>query len=227
MSDFAGFPRAGLEFLTSLAEHNDKEWFEAHRAAWDEQVIPALSALGAGLKQRLENMLPQLQFVPRAGQSLFRPNRDVRFSRDKRPYETHAAALLWEGADKQLAPSIYLQISPHEVLIRGGLALFEEAQLDRFRKRVLAEETGDALSSILSAAKKEGLKLEGEKTNKPPRGFAADHPRAELSKHKGLTLASTKKGDDWLTTPDLLDAAEETARAYAPLHAWLCAYVAA
>jgi len=226
MSDsFAGIPRAGLEFLSGLAEHNDKEWFEAHRAAWDEQLLPAMTSLCTELHARLAEVLPKLQFVSRVGGSLYRLNRDVRFSRDKRPYETHAAALLWEGADKQTSPGVLLQISPDEVTITGGLAIFEEAQLERYRKRVLAEETGEALSAALALAKKRGLKADGEKLSKPPRGVAPDHPRVELAKHKGLTVGQSLKGGEWLETSELLDKAESAARAYAPLHDWLRAHI--
>ena len=215
------FHAPGLAFLSELAENNDKDWFEAHRAAWDEQLLPAMIALCAELQSRLADVLPRLEFVPRVGGSLYRLNRDIRFSRDKRPYETHAAALLWEGADKQSSPGVYVQISPAEVTLGGGLHVFEEAQLERYRKRVMSEGIGEALSAALASAKKKGLKADGEKIAKPPRGVPADHPRMELSKHKGLVVMQTLKGGDWLEGPELLDKAEAAARAYAPLHDWL------
>ena len=218
---FSGIPRVGLQFLAQLAEHNDKIWFDQHRAVWDELLLPAMIALCADLQARLADVLPKLQFVPRVGGSLYRLNRDIRFSRDKRPYKTHAAALLWEGGEKHASPGVYLQVGPEEVIFGGGLYLFEDAQLERYRKRVLAGETGDALSAALAAAKKRGLKPDGEKLAKPPRGVPADHPRAELSKHKGLIVGQTLRTGPWVETVELLDKAEAAARAYAPLHDWL------
>jgi len=221
IGSFAGIPRAGLEFLAGLAAHNEREWFEAHRAAWDNELLPAMISLCAQLQARVADVLPGLTFVPRVGGSLFRLNRDIRFSRDKKPYDTHAAAVLWEGAEKQSAPGVSLQIGPEQVVFGGGLPVFEEAQLDRFRKRVMQEAAGEMLSEALASAKKRGLLPEGEKLAKPPRGVPVDHPRAELSKHKGLALAQTLPGGAWVQTAELLDKAEAAARAYAPLHVWL------
>ncbi len=90
---FSGFPAGGLEFLRALGEHNDREWFEAHRAVWDEEIIPAMLAWCEELAERLRDVMPRLVFVPRVGGSLYRLNRDIRFSRDKSPYKTHVAAL--------------------------------------------------------------------------------------------------------------------------------------
>ncbi len=218
---FAGIPQRGLAFLAELAEHNEKEWFDAHREAWDNELLPAMTALCGALQARLSDVLPNLTFVPRVGGSLYRLNRDVRFSRDKRPYETHAEVVLWEGADKQSAPSLNLRVAPQEMCFIGGLQLFEEAQLERYRKRVMNEESGDALSAALGAAKKRGLLAEGEKLGKPPRGVPVDHPRVELAKHKGLFVTQTLKGGAWMSSHELLDKAEAAARGYAPLHEWL------
>src|SRR3984893_8994978 len=78
--------------------------------------------------------MPGLVFVPRVGGSLYRLNRDVRFSRGKRPSQTHVAELLWEGGEKHDAPVVYLHVSPEEVIFGGGIYAFEEARLDRWRK---------------------------------------------------------------------------------------------
>ena len=83
------------------------------------------------------------------------------------------------------------------------------------------EAAGERLSEALKEAKKAGLIPDGEKLPKPPRGFSVDHPRAELSKHKGLSISVTKKPAEWVHTAEFLDRAEEAARAYATLHAWL------
>ena len=68
---FEGFPRAGLEFLAELGRHNDRDWFEAHRAAWDEQIVPAMLAWCGALCERLSDVMPRLVFVPRGGGSLY------------------------------------------------------------------------------------------------------------------------------------------------------------
>ena len=218
---FTGFSKASLAFLAGLGDHNDKDWFEAHRAAWDEDLIPAMLALCEELAGRLLPLMPQLSFVPRVGGSLQRLNRDIRFSRDKRPYKTHAAALLWEGAEKHSSPAVYLQIAPGQVVFGGGLYEFEEGQLDRYRKLCAQERAGERLADALAVAKKAGLEVDGPKLGRVPRGTSPEHPRAELLKHKGLYVGRTQKAGAWLHSAEVLDKAEAAAKAYAPLHAWL------
>lgn len=218
---FDGFPKSTLPFFKDLAQHNEKAWFDAHRAAWDEEIAPAMLALCEELSQRLAKAMPRLTFVPRVGGSLYRLNRDTRFSKDKSPYKTHVAALLWEGGEKHASPGVYLHVAPGEVIFGGGLYVFDEAQLDRYRKRVVHERAGEALAAAVKKAEKAGLALGGEKTARPPRGVRPDHPQAELSKHKGLVAAKTLAPGAWLHGPEAADRAEEIARAYLPLHQWL------
>ena len=219
---FAGFPKSGFAFFRELAAHNDRDWFEAHRAAWDEQIVPAMVELCTGLKARTADVLPGLTLVPRVGGSLLRLNRDVRFSKDKSPFKAQAAALLWEGEDKSTSPAFYLQVSPESVVFSGGLWDFEEGQLDRFRKRLMLPVPGGKLDEALAAAAKAGMAPDAhEKLPKPPRGVSPEHARAELSKHKGLVASKSMKPAAWVHTEELLDRAEEAARAYAPLHRWL------
>ena len=165
--------------------------------------------------------MPRLVFVPRVGGSLYRLNRDTRFSRDKRPYKTHVAALLWEGEDKHDAPGVYLHVSPEEVIFGGGLYVFEEGRLDRYRKLLHNPGATERLQQALARAKKAGLKAEGDKLQRVPHGFDPEAPNAELSKYKGLVVGKTVKPAPWLHTKEALTRSEAAARAYAPLHAWL------
>jgi uncharacterized protein (TIGR02453 family) len=218
---FSGFPESGLDFLRELVKHNDRDWFEAHRKVYDDEMIPAMLSWCSDLAGRLRDVMPKLVFVPRVGGSIYRLNRDVRFSRDKSPYKTHIAALLWEGGEKHDAPGVYLHVSPEGVIFGGGLYVFEEGRLDRFRKLLHDGPSAGRLTEALAVAKKHGLKPEGEQLKKPPRGFDPESPYAELSKSKGLTVGKTIKAGPWLSTPESLDRSESCARAYLPLHSWL------
>jgi uncharacterized protein (TIGR02453 family) len=165
--------------------------------------------------------MPRLVFVPRIGGSLYRLNRDIRFSKDKRPYKTHLAALLWEGGEKHDAPGVYLHVSPDGVIFGGGLYVFEEGRLDRYRKLLQNAASAERLLAAVAAAKDQGLLPEGDKLQKPPRGFDPEGPCAELSKHKGLVVGKTVKCGPWLFGKEALERSEACARAYSPLHAWL------
>lgn len=217
---FQGFPPSGLAFLRDLGRNNDRDWFEAHRAVWDDEIIPAMLAWCRELAERLRDVMPKLIFVPRVGGSVYRLNRDIRFSRDKSPYKTHVAALLWEGGEKHDAPGVYLHVSPDEVIFGGGLYVFEEGRLDRYRK-LLHGDAAERLERALRRAKKSGLKPDGEKLQRAPRGFDPEGPYADLAKYKGLVVGKTVKPAGWLHTREALDRSEAMARAYSPLHCWL------
>ena len=219
---FSGFPASGLSFFRGLAENNDRDWFEAHRQTWDEEVVPAMLEWCGALVERVRDVMPGLVFVPRPGGSVYRLYRDIRFSRDKRPYKTHVAALLWEGEEKHDSPGLYLHVSPEEVIFGGGIYLFEDARLDRFRKVLHDAKTAERLDDALAAAKKGGLKPEiADKLQRAPRGFDPEGPRAEQSKWKGLTVGKRSRPAAWLHSSEALDRSEAVARAYAPLHQWL------
>jgi len=219
---FEGFPQGGIAFLHELAEHNDRDWFEAHRAVWDAEILPAMLEWCGALAERLRDAMPGLVFVPRVGGSIYRLNRDVRFSRDKRPYKTHIAALLWDGAENHDAPAVYLHVSASEVIFGGGIYAFEDARLERWRRLLHSEASVERLEAALAAARRGGLKPEiSDKLQRPPRGFEPEGPRAELSKYKGLAMTRRAKPAAWLHTAEALDRAEAVARAYAPLHTWM------
>ena len=222
MASFSGFDPAALGFLRDLGDHNDRAWFEEHRAAWDEAIVPAMLAWCGELCERLSDDMPRLQFVPRIGGSLYRLNRDTRFSRDKSPYKTHVAALLWEGADKHDSPGVYLHVAPGEIVLGGGVWIFEDARLDRYRKLLQDEKSRERVRGALLHARKAKLAIEAhEVLKRPPRPFTDDHPAAELSTLKGLTAGRRMKPGAWVHSREALDRSEAMARAYAPLHAWL------
>jgi uncharacterized protein (TIGR02453 family) len=113
-----------LGFLTGLAAKNDKAWFTAHRAAYDEGLKPAMGALIAALNTQFAAR--DLPFVGDARKSVFRIHRDVRFSKDKRPYKTHIAASLTRDGDKMAPGAVYVHVEPE-----GGPApVFDPQTID-------------------------------------------------------------------------------------------------
>jgi uncharacterized protein (DUF2461 family) len=107
---FTGFAAADLAFLTGLAAHNDRDWFTAHRAVYDERLKPTLSALIGDLNDAFA-----ARDLPLAGdpkKSVFRIHRDVRFSKDKRPYKTHVSATLTRDGQKLSPGLVYVHIEP-------------------------------------------------------------------------------------------------------------------
>ena len=100
---FSGFPRAGLEFLSDLATHNDRTWFEAHKKIYQEMLLEPAQAFVMALGFRLQEISKGIHYDTRTdGRGvLMRIHRDIRFSQDKTPYNTHLRGLFWEGERKK------------------------------------------------------------------------------------------------------------------------------
>lgn len=195
MSSFQGFPPEGIGFLTGLSSDNSKKYFDAHRKAYDEGLIEPAKAFVAAIGPALSKTVGRsVHAEPRINGSIFRMNRDLRFSADKTPYKTHLDFIFWEGEGKSRAcPAFYLRIAPEETILGAGMMGFHKAKLKAFREAAADEETGAALAAAIAKATAqaggtEAVELRGSGYVKVPRGYDADHPRAELLKHKGIHL---------------------------------------
>jgi len=221
---FEGFPAEGRRFLAGLALHNDKGWFDAHRDSYERDVLAPLRAFVLDAGQRLRPNVPRLVADPRVGGSLFRINRDTRFSADKTPYKSWAAARMWDGAGpgKEASPSFYIHIDAESVWVGGGLYQFDDAQLERFRAAVEGDLTRRRLERIV--AKLEGLDLGGLALKRRPRGFAEDHPGGDWLLFKGL-YAGCALDERSTQSAKVLDRAVEVYESLVPLHAWLMEHV--
>jgi uncharacterized protein (TIGR02453 family) len=185
MTTFQGITAGAFEFYEELQDNNNREWWQEHRDRYQSLV-----------KEPLASLLEELE--PRFGPGkLFRPNRDIRFSEDKSPYKTAQGAV----ASVQEGVGYYLQISADGLLVGGGYHSHTPAQLARYRNSVDAPGTGEALRQIVEAVAAAGFAVEGEKLKTVPRGYAREHPRAELLKHKSLSASVTLGRQDWLGTP--------------------------
>lgn len=129
MTGFIGFDPADLAFLSRLALNNDRDWFTANRATYDDRLKPALEALVVAVTEAMA-----ARDLPLAGnpkKSLFRIHRDTRFSNDKRPYKTHVAATLTrtgpDGEWRKLSPGmVYVHIEPEG----GSRPVFDADNID-------------------------------------------------------------------------------------------------
>ena len=134
---FPGFAAADLAFLTGLAAHNDREWFTAHRAVYDDQLKPTLATLIAALNDAFA-----ARDLPLAGdpkRSLFRIHRDVRFSKDKKPYKTHVSATLTRDGQKLSPGLVYVHIEPEG----GSRPAFDPQTIDPLDPSTLPSARGE------------------------------------------------------------------------------------
>src|SRR3954453_21665396 len=113
------FSPQSLKFLRDLKKHNDRDWFQPRKALYEELVKEPMHALIQKINHELAGSAPG--FVTDPKKAMLRIYRDTRFSQDKTPYKTHAAALFWrKQAGKLGGAVVYLSLSPVEFVIAGG-----------------------------------------------------------------------------------------------------------
>jgi uncharacterized protein (TIGR02453 family) len=205
MTTFQGIPTAAFSFYAELEENNNRDWWLEHKSTYDTAVREPLTLL-------LSELEPE--FGPA---KIFRPNRDIRFSQDKSPYKTAQGAF----AARQEGVGFYLQVSADGLLIGGGYHSHTPAQLARFRAAADASASGAALQDIVDAAARAGFNIEGERLKTVPRGFAKDHPRAELLKHKSLSAGMELGEPEWVSTPAAREEIAGRWRQLRPLVDWV------
>ena len=189
---FQGFPKQGLAFLRSLKRNNNRPWFEKRKGDYEQFVKMPMQSLISDLQGPFRSFAPEYDLNPK--RSIFRIYRDVRFSKDKRPYKTNVAAhFVLRGKPKGISGSgYYLHIEPGEVYLGAGIYMPESDQLKRIR-RAIAERSDEFLAIVTDHPfKKTFGSMEGEQLVRVPAGYAPDHPMADYLRFKhffvGLTL---------------------------------------
>lgn len=223
VADFAGFSSGTVDFLRALVRHNDKRWFDQHRHEYDAEVMTPARAFVLAMGKALGKISAGVQADPRVNGSIFRINRDTRFSADKSPYKTHLGVFFWEGTRPRMECSgFYFHLEPPTVMLGVGLYRFPKELLGSYREAVADRKRGAALARAIEAVRAKGpYELGGEHYQKVPRGFAADHPRAALLRHQGLYLGVETPIPEELYGPELIAWCSARYRHMAPLHRWL------
>lgn len=188
---FEGFPRKGMTFLRQLKKNNRREWFEKRKFDYETCVKLPMQSLIAALQPHFQAFAPEFEVNPK--RSIFRIYRDVRFSKDKRPYKTHVAAhFVLRGKPKGIEGSgYYVHIEPGEVFVGGGIYMPDGEQLKKIRKGI-AERPAEFLSVIKNPKMKRLYgALEGEKLSRIPKGYLPDHPMGEWLKYKQFFVGTS------------------------------------
>ncbi|MEN8788016.1 MAG: DUF2461 domain-containing protein [Flavobacteriaceae bacterium] len=188
-----------IGFLKDLKANNNREWFEKNKSKFKEVQETAKSFYNA-LNDRL-NTHDEIEKL-----KMFRIYRDVRFSKDKTPYQPHfAGSFTRAGAHRR--GGYYLRVRPGESFIAVGFWQPEPKDLLRIRKEL--EQDATDFRSIIGDNKfvKIWGSLEGEEVKTAPKGFNKDHPNIDLIRKKGYIFVrnfSDKKvvSDGFLDTVD-------------------------
>ncbi|HWP85126.1 MAG TPA: DUF2461 domain-containing protein [Terriglobia bacterium] len=198
------FPKEGMAFLRQLKRNNNREWFQARKESYERFVRAPMAEIILAVGEALRRFAPEMVADPNV--SLYRIYRDTRFSRDKTPYKTQAAAVFpVRGLPKNSGPGLYFHISPEEVLIGGGIYL-PEPQLLRAVRQAIAARPEQFLRIVEGRAFRRAFGgLEGEQLKTMPKGFSPDHPAARYLRYRQF-LFGEQHPAALATTPRLLPA---------------------
>ena len=191
---FAGFPKDAFAFFEELAANQDREWFAANKPRYQRAVLEPLAALVAGVSDRLAADGPPLRGDPR--RSVFRINRDVRFSKNKAPYKTHAGAVLTRDGAKHAMGVLYVHLDPAGSFCAAGFFRPEPPALQGMRVWLAERPDGWGDVEERLAGRKLALGRE-DALVRPPKGFETAPSDVEAA----LKLKS------WIVRRDLSRAA--------------------
>lgn len=190
-----------LKFLHALALHNDKAWFEAHKADY----LNAKATVGELAVKLIEGIRSFDDTIGPLSVSdcTYRIYRDVRFSKDKSPYKTHMGIFVNRGGKKSGYSGYYFHIDGNgDHLLAVGNYFTEPKVLKVLREDI--QLGGGDFRRILDGLSP-GLVLDStESLKKVPKGFPAEGPDAEFFKLKNFCLVESLD-DGFILSPDLAD----------------------
>lgn len=203
---FGGWPVEAIEFFEGLEADNSKAYFTANKTVYEEAVRAPMTALFAELAAEF------------GGARIYRPYRDVRFSKDKAPYKTSIAGSFEHNG--------YVALSTSGLGVGTGMYMMGTDQIARYREAVADEAVGAELEAVIAALSRAGIDTSSHSMLKTaPRGYPKDHPRIELLRYKDVVSWCQWPVGAWLGTPEPKERVVRFLRACRPLEEWLAEHV--
>lgn len=222
MTTFDGFPKKTLTFLRGIERNNTRDWFEDHRSDYERFWLQPAKDFVDAAGQALQKVAP-VSYEPKVNGSIFRINRDTRFSKDKSPYKAYLDLWFWEGPARSAAVSgFYVRLAPRRLTIGVGAHRFERDRLAAYRLAASDATSGAALVKAVQKVERAGWPVKGEHLRRLPAGFEATTDiQARLLRHNALWC-----GEDQSIPPELHERtfvkyAVDRWKKLVPLHRWL------
>jgi uncharacterized protein (TIGR02453 family) len=216
------FTEKTFRFLKDLEAHNEREWFQANKARYEEDLVgPALQFI-VDFAGPLAKISPHFRADPKpVGGSLFRIYRDTRFSKDKSPYKTFAGLHFRHEAGKDAhTPGFYLHIQPGQCFAGAGLWHPDGKATQLVRERIDHRQK-EWKSAVTGKRFRDVLELSGDQLKRAPRGFDPEHPLVDDLRRKDFVAVAMLTQKE-VTGSGLMERFTTCAKAAAPLVRFLC-----
>jgi uncharacterized protein (TIGR02453 family) len=199
MVRYRGFDKRTLEFLSELAENNDRDWFNANKTRYEEDVLDVALRFIQSMQEPLQQFAPHFVALPtRVGGSLMRIYRDTRFGKDKTPYKTNIGIQFRHEKAKDVhSPGYYVHIDPQQVFLGVGMWRPDSDSLYKIRRRIVAH-SAEWQRVTGSSRFTNHFELAGESLQRPPRGFDAGHECIDDLKRKSFIAVKEMSHADCL-----------------------------
>lgn len=219
---FDGFPGETITFLCDLQRNNNRDWFTKHKNQYKDFVESPARAF-------MEDLAPRLSELVRhpMGAKLFRIYRDVRFSKDKTPYNAYIR-MLFHQLDVESTcgdkPVFCFSLEPDSIITGAGTGSmeFSKSTLETFRSAVAEKKTGASLNALLKKfTSADGFRIDPPALKRVPSDYPKDHPQEKLLRHKALMVWHEEKVPAVLDTPKIMAYLMRRYRKMKPVYDWL------
>jgi uncharacterized protein (TIGR02453 family) len=218
------FTKKALGFLRGIKKNNNKPWFEAHREDYETDVRDPMRELIGEMDARFRKLAPEIGGDPK--RSMFRINRDIRFSNDKSPYKTHAACWFNHNrASKKVgseanegSAGFYFHLEPGASMVGAGLWMPPSPQVKRLRDAIDDDPRG--FERMVRGLKKFGGLDDEHMLKRMPRGYEETNPAAKWLRYQSFT-SGRRLTDAQVTSPKLGSLLEREFKGLLPLVRWL------
>lgn len=212
--EFTSFPKDTVEFLTALKKNNDRNWFSLNKNEYERAVKRPAERFCDEMTMRLQRLTGVEH-----GSKIFRIHRDVRFSKDKTPYNTHLHITLTPRTNEQFPSAWFFGLDTGSIAFGTGFMMFDKARLEAYRT-VVDGDNGEDLVTLLDRLRKDSVRIGEPELKRVPAPFPRDHQHAELLRHKSLS-AWVDIGDPLAASrPDFANFAEASFKRLTPLFSW-------
>ena len=202
--ELSGIPAEAFDFYDALTADNSKAFWVDHKQEYERFVKEPLLSLAVNLE-------------PEFGKAhLYRPYRDLRFSKDKTPYNDHQGMFV----ESNNGLGWYLQINTSGLMIAGGWYMSDAVQLRNYRERIGGDGRAPKLRQFLSEIEDQGFEIGGERLKTKPRGVAGDHPDLDLLRYKSIYASRQWAPSAWMGTKKCETRIAEGWRALTPWMDW-------